>query len=67
MEPFTHYIIAGGAEGRNPNSIFNAQKAMQRVPKIKEKAQNPLFYYIDGKWDNDPSPELTLFLSMTEN
>jgi hypothetical protein len=67
MEPFSHYILAGGVEGRNPNPIFNAQKAWERVPKMQETAQNPLFYYLDGKWDEDPSPEQTLFLAMVEN
>jgi hypothetical protein len=60
-------MIAGGSEGRNPNAIFDARKAWVRVPAIKETDQNPLFYYLDGKWDKDPSPEQTLFLSMAEN
>jgi SAM-dependent methyltransferase len=67
VEPLTHYIIAGGCEGRDPNNIFNTKKAVQVAPEIKLKKAPPLFYYINGKWESDPSPSMTLYLSMSES
>lgn len=67
IEPFSHYVLVGGLEGRDPNAFFNTEKALQIDAEIKVKKENPLFYYTDGKWESDPSPSTTLYLSMAEN
>ena len=46
MDPLTHFLKAGGKEGRNPSANFDAQSYLRDHPEVRDMGVNPLIHYL---------------------
>lgn len=47
LDPFSHYLSIGAAEGRDPGPNFSTSRYVQRYPDLARAGVNPLIHYID--------------------
>jgi hypothetical protein len=63
IDPLTHYLIIGAAEGRNPSTKFNTLYYRSKYPDVDLAGINPLLHYWrvgrDDKRTTLPSPGWT--------
>lgn len=57
-DPWAHYLLIGGFEGRRPNPIFDSEWYLRKHPELLKEKRNPLVHYIEqGVAEGaDPSP-----------
>jgi GT2 family glycosyltransferase len=46
VNPFLHFLITGGFEGRNPHPLFDSKFYLQRHPDVAASQVNPLLHYL---------------------
>ena len=46
VEPASHYLLAGGFEGRDPGPHFSSSGYLDRYADVKVSGQNPLVHYL---------------------
>ena len=46
MNPFYHYIVFGGIEGRRPHPLFDGEYYLARYPDVKRSGHNPLLHFL---------------------
>jgi hypothetical protein len=46
INPFKHYFLYGGFEGRNPSENFDSAFYLEQNPDVKESGINPLVHYL---------------------
>ncbi len=46
VDPFLHFLLYGGLEGRNPSSSFDALDYISRYPDVRSKGINPLLHFV---------------------
>jgi glycosyltransferase involved in cell wall biosynthesis len=58
VDPLTHYIRKGAAEGRDPHPLFDSDWYLQRNPDVAASGVNPLTHYIKkgAAEGRDPHP-----------
>jgi len=58
LNPLTHYISKGAAEGRDPHPLFDSEWYLQRNPDVVASGINPLAHYISkgAAEGRDPHP-----------
>jgi len=58
LNPLTHYISKGAAEGRDPHPLFDSEWYLQRNPDVVASGINPLAHYISkgAAAGRDPHP-----------
>ena len=58
IDPLTHYIATGAAEGRNPNAFFDTKYYLEQNPDVASAGINPLVHYIrhGAAEGRNPSP-----------
>ncbi len=58
IDPYTHYLRHGSAEGRDPNPFFSTSWYLERYPDVRESGTNPLehFYRHGAGEGRDPHP-----------
>ncbi len=47
-EPALHYLLLGGAEGRNPGPEFDGKSYLQQYPDVAAAGVNPLLHYLQS-------------------
>lgn len=47
LDPFSHYLSIGAAEGRDPGPNFSTSRYVQRYPDLARAGVNPLVHYLD--------------------
>ncbi|EKO3663930.1 hypothetical protein M3929_003258 [Vibrio metschnikovii] len=48
LDPITHYLRFGAAEGRNPSPEFNTEWYLKNYPDVAESGMNPLIHFIQN-------------------
>jgi GT2 family glycosyltransferase/FMN phosphatase YigB (HAD superfamily)/glycosyltransferase involved in cell wall biosynthesis len=68
VDPFVHYLISGGYEGRQPSSKFDTANYLLAYPDVAESRINPLIHYltIGEKEGRDPLRSNTFNLHRTD-
>ena len=58
MDPLRHYVQHGGAEGRDPNPLFDSDWYLSHHPDVAAAGVNPLLHYITSgaPEGRDPNP-----------
>jgi glycosyltransferase involved in cell wall biosynthesis len=58
INPITHYLCWGAAEGRDPNPLFDSDWYLKQNPDVAAAAINPLVHYVlwGAAEGRDPSP-----------
>jgi glycosyltransferase involved in cell wall biosynthesis len=46
VDPFTHFMTIGWAEGRNPCALFDTELYLARNPDVAQAGINPLVHYV---------------------
>jgi hypothetical protein len=46
VDPLTHYLRSGAAEGRNPNASFRTLEYLEMYPDVGEAGLNPFAHYL---------------------
>jgi 2-polyprenyl-3-methyl-5-hydroxy-6-metoxy-1,4-benzoquinol methylase/predicted nucleic acid-binding Zn-ribbon protein len=46
VEPITHYVLFGAAEGRDPSPLFDTSWYLARYPDVGRAGMNPLVHYV---------------------
>ncbi len=46
LDPVSHYVDYGAAEGRDPNSHFSTRWYLNNYPDVRETGINPLLHYL---------------------
>ena len=46
LDPVSHYVDYGAAEGRDPNSHFSTRWYLSNHPDVREMGINPLLHYL---------------------
>lgn len=46
IDPVTHYIRHGAAEGRDPSPLFATRYYLKRYPDVARSRMNPFFHYL---------------------
>ncbi len=46
MDPVSHYLRFGAAEGRNPNPLFDSLWYLKRYPDVAASGTNPFLHYL---------------------
>lgn len=46
IDPLTHFMTMGWAEGRSPCALFDTEHYLERNPDVAHAGQNPLLHYI---------------------
>lgn len=44
--PFLHFLLSGGAEGRNPHPLFDTAYYLRKYPDVAASQVNPLAHYL---------------------
>jgi glycosyltransferase involved in cell wall biosynthesis len=59
IDPYSHYLLYGAAEGRNPNELFDTNWYLTRNRDVRLDGINPLVhYYLHGAAEGrNPSPQ----------
>jgi glycosyltransferase involved in cell wall biosynthesis len=59
IDPYTHYLLCGAAEGRNPNELFDTDWYLAQNQDVRLEGMNPLLhYYLHGAAEGrNPSPQ----------
>jgi glycosyltransferase involved in cell wall biosynthesis len=65
MDAVRHFLIYGGAEGRNPSADFDSSQYLETYPDVKISGLNPLLHYIvygkkEGRLSIKTSPAATI-------
>lgn len=47
VDPLTHFLSIGWAEGRNPCALFDTELYFDRNPEVMQVGANPLLHYIE--------------------
>ena len=69
IDPLTHYVLFGAAEGRAPNGIFDPGYYIAQQPDKGRAAQNPLWHYFEygaGRGSN-PHPDFDASWYLEQN
>lgn len=48
VDPLTHFLSVGWAEGRNPSALFDTEFYFERSADVMQAGVNPLLHYIDA-------------------
>ena len=55
IDPYKHFLLFGGFEGRNPSANFDSRKYMTQNPDVSKAKLNPLVHYLTyGKKEGRP-------------
>ncbi len=57
-DPYKHYLLHGGWEGRDPHPLFDSSFYLEQNPHILEEQINPLIHYLTegARMGRDPHP-----------
>ncbi len=69
VNPLSHYLSEGVAEGRKPNLYFDTAYYLQQNPDVAQSGMNPLLHYLlhGSKEGREPSPEFSGQLYLEQN
>lgn len=69
MDPKTHYLLFGAAEGRDPDKLFDTSDYVARSPDVVAAGLNPLEHYALYGWreGRDPGPGFDVQLYLQAN
>ena len=56
IEPLTHYVLAGGAEGRKPIRDFDSAWYLDAYRDVAEDGTNPLTHFVRHGWREHRNP-----------
>ena len=48
MDPALHFVLRGGAEGRDPSASFDAKEYLARYPDVAAHGLSPLLHYLES-------------------
>lgn len=48
MDPALHFVLRGGAEGRDPGASFDAKEYLARYPDVAASGASPLLHYLES-------------------
>ncbi len=48
VNPLTHFLLSGAAEGRDPSPLFDTQWYLEQYPDVAKSGINPLLHYLNG-------------------
>jgi O-antigen biosynthesis protein len=58
MDPLSHFVFHGAAEGRSASAFFNTRDYLERYPDVMASGMNPLLHYLEhgAAEGRSPSP-----------
>ncbi len=56
LDPVTHYVRHGGAEGRDPSPLFDSQYYLECNPDVAAAGMNPLVHFLRANADEGRNP-----------
>lgn len=69
LDPVTHYVVEGAAEGRDPNALFDTDWYLARNPDVRDLGLNPLLHFVEtgAEEGRDPHPDFDIVFYLNEN
>ncbi len=69
IDPLIHYVLYGGNEDFNPNTLFESSWYLKKYPEVAIEGHNPLYHYIKWgqKYSMDPGPKFSTKAYLNSN
>lgn len=56
IDPLTHYLRHGAAEGRDPSALFDTNYYLENNPDVAQEGKNPLVHFCESGWKELRNP-----------